>query len=149
MGEDHSPETHIIPRVLKAMRDGQERFEVFGDDYPTADGTCVRDYIHVLDLAAAHQLGLELVGAGAAGGVFNLGNGRGYSNLEVVGTCGHVSGREVEIVIGPRRAGDPAALVASAQRAREVLGWSAERGKLETIVGDAWRWHLEHPDGYR
>ena len=149
MGENHHPETHIIPRVLTAMRDGQRRFEVYGDDYPTPDGTCVRDYIHVLDLATAHRLGLERAGRGGPGGVFNLGNGRGYSNLEVVGTCARVSGREVEIAMGPRRAGDPAVLVASAERAREELGWEPERGELTTIVGDAWRWHLEHPDGYR
>jgi UDP-glucose 4-epimerase len=149
MGEDHTPETHIIPRVLRAMRDGQERFEVYGDDYPTPDGTCVRDYIHVLDLASAHLLGLERLGAGEDGGVFNLGNGRGYSNLEVVSACARVSGREVVIAIGPRRAGDPAVLVASADRAHQVLGWSAGRGELDAIVGDAWRWHLEHPDGYR
>jgi len=149
MGENHTPETHIIPRVLQAMRDGQERFEVYGDDYPTPDGTCVRDYIHVLDLAAAHRLGLERVGAGQPGGVFNLGNGRGYSNREVVNTCARIGGREVEIAIGPRRLGDPAVLVASAQQAHDELGWTAERGELDAIVGDAWRWHLEHPDGYR
>jgi UDP-glucose 4-epimerase len=149
MGEHHHPETHIVPRVLTAMRDGQKRFEVYGDDYPTPDGTCVRDYIHVLDLATAHRLGLERVGRGEPGGVFNLGNGRGYSNLEVVGACAHVSGRDVDIAIGPRRAGDPAVLVASARRAREELGWAPERDELTTIVGDAWRWHLEHPDGYR
>jgi UDP-glucose 4-epimerase len=131
------------------MRDGQMRFEVYGNDYPTPDGTCVRDYIHVLDLATAHRLGLERLGATGDGGVFNLGNGRGYSNLEVVGACARVSGRDVEIAIGPRRPGDPAALVASAERAHDELGWVTERGQLETIVGDAWRWHLEHPDGYR
>lgn len=149
MGENHTPETHIIPRVLEAIRDGQERFEVYGDDYPTPDGTCIRDYIHVLDLAIAHRLGLERLSAGGDGGVFNLGNGRGYSNLEVVSACSRLSGRDVEIAIGPRRAGDPAVLVASAHRARDVLGWAAERGQLDTIVGDAWRWHLEHSHGYR
>ncbi|NTU70250.1 MAG: UDP-glucose 4-epimerase GalE [Coriobacteriia bacterium] len=149
LGEAHEPETHIIPRVLGAMNSGQERFEVFGGDYPTPDGTCVRDYIHVTDLARAHRLGLETAVRGQASGVFNLGNGRGYSNLEVVRTCAEVSGREVEIVIGARRAGDPAQLVASSQRAERGLGWRPERGGLEQIVGDAWRWHLEHPNGYR
>ena len=149
MGEAHEPESHIIPRVLRAMLEGQERFEVYGGDYPTPDGTCVRDYIHVLDLATAHRLGLERVGTGGAGGVFSLGNGRGYSNLEVVGSCARVSGRNVEIAIGARRSGDPAVLVASAQRARDELGWAPDRGELDTIVGDAWRWHLEHPHGYR
>ena len=149
LGEAHEPESHIIPRVLGAMRDGQGRFEVFGGDYPTADGTCVRDYIHVLDLAHAHRIGLERLGAGLPGGVYNLGNGVGYSNLEVVSACAEVSGGDVEIVIGPRRAGDPATLVASSERARRELGWLPERGDLAGIVGDAWRWHLEHPDGYR
>jgi UDP-glucose-4-epimerase GalE len=149
MGEAHDPETHIVPRVLAALRDGQERFEVFGDDYPTPDGTCARDYIHVLDLANAHRMGLEALGSGHAGGVYNLGNGQGYSNLEVVRTCAQVSGREVEIAIGPRRPGDPAVLVASAERAGRELGWKPERGRLADIIGDAWRWHLEHPHGYQ
>jgi UDP-glucose 4-epimerase len=149
MGEAHDPETHIIPRVLAALRDGQERFEVYGGDYPTPDGTCVRDYIHVLDLANAHRIGLEALGRGHAGGVYNLGNGQGYSNLEVVRTCAQRSGREVDIAIGPRRPGDPAVLVASAEKAGAVLGWRPERGKLSDIIGDAWAWHLEHPEGYR
>jgi len=149
LGEAHDPESHIIPRVLMSMRDGQSRFEVYGGDYPTPDGTCVRDYIHVLDLAHAHRMGLERLGAGNAGGVYNLGNGRGYSNLEVVSACATVSGKEVEIVIGPRRAGDPAILVASADRARAELGWQPQRGELADIVADAWRWHLEHPGGYQ
>lgn len=148
MGEAHEPETHIVPRVLGAMRDGQARFEVFGDDYPTLDGTCVRDYIHVLDLANAHRLGLERLAASGSGGVYNLGNGQGYSNLEVVRTCAEVSGRDVEIAIGPRRLGDPAVLVASAEKAAAELGWTPARGKLGDIIGDAWRWHLEHPRGY-
>ena len=149
MGEAHNPETHIVPRVLAALRDGQERFEVFGGDYPTPDGTCVRDYIHVLDLANAHRMALERLGKGGEGGVFNLGNGQGYSNLEIVRTCAEVSGREVEIAIGPRRAGDPAVLVASAEKAAAQLGWTPQRGKLAEIIGDAWVWHLEHPRGYQ
>lgn len=149
MGEAHQPETHIVPRVLAALRDGQERFEVFGGDYPTPDGTCVRDYIHVLDLATAHRIGLERLGEGGEGGVYNLGNGQGYSNLEVVRTCADVSGRDVEIAIGPRRPGDPAVLVASAEKAGVELGWTAQRGRLADIIGDAWRWHLEHPNGYQ
>lgn len=149
MGEAHQPETHIIPRVLTAMREGQERFEVFGGDYPTSDGTCVRDYIHVLDLANAHRIALERLGEGAGGGVFNLGNGQGYSNLEVVRTCAEVSRRDVEIAIGPRRAGDPAVLVASAEKAASELGWTPQHGQLSEIIGDAWRWHLEHPRGYK
>ncbi len=149
MGEAHDPETHLIPRVLTAMRDGRERFEVFGGDYPTRDGSCVRDYIHVCDLARAHMLALERLGSGGGAGVFNLGNGDGYTNLEVVKACASVTGCEVEIVVGPRRDGDPAMLVASADRAREGLGWEPEVGGLSEIVESAWRWHLAHPSGYR
>jgi UDP-glucose 4-epimerase len=148
LGEAHDPETHLVPRVLRAMAEGQARFEVYGDDYDTPDGTCVRDYIHVCDLGLAHRLALEALVGGGAGGVFNLGNGRGYSNLEVVRACADVTGRAVEIAIGPRRAGDPARLVASSDRARASLGWEPAHGELAGIVGDAWRWHSSHPDGY-
>jgi len=151
LGEAHDPETHIIPRILLAMAGGKADFEVYGGDYPTPDGTCVRDYIHVLDLAEAHRLGLEWVtGTNAAGGpnesggpgtVFNLGNGRGYSNLEVVRTCARVTGREVTVTMGPRRPGDPATLIASSAKAAEVLGWRPQRGDLERMIGDAWDWH--------
>jgi len=149
LGEAHDPETHIIPRVLYAMRDGQREFEVFGGDYPPADGTCVRDYIHVADLALAHRLALEALGAGHVGGVYNLGNGGGFSNREVVATCAEVTGTAVDVVIGPRRAGDPAMLVASSDKARAELRWRPERTELKGIVADAWRWHLAHPNGYR
>jgi len=149
MGEAHDTETQLTPRMLRAMSDGQSVFEVYGNDYPTPDGTCVRDYIHVLDLARAHRLALERLGAGGSGGVFNLGNGRGYSNLEIVRVCSTVTGREVDVKFGPRRAGDPAVLVASAEKAGRELGWRPERGDLAQIVGDAWRWHSQHPEGYR
>ena len=150
LGEAHEPESHIIPRILGAMADGRRDFEVYGGDYPTHDGTCVRDYIHVLDLARAHALALERLqaGGGGGGGAFNLGNGQGYSNLEVVRACAEVTGVEVEPRIGPRRAGDPAVLVASHERARDDLGWTPERGELATMVEDAWRWHRSHPRGY-
>ncbi|MDO9557797.1 MAG: UDP-glucose 4-epimerase GalE [Coriobacteriia bacterium] len=142
LGEAHDPETHIIPRILSAMASGQRRFEVYGNDYPTPDGTCVRDYIHVCDLARAHVIALERLHAGGEGGTFNLGNGDGFSNLEVVRTCALVTGIDVEVDFGPRRSGDPAALVASSALAREVLGWKPERASFEMIVADAWRWHL-------
>jgi len=148
MGEAHDPETHLIPRILRAMASGQATFEVFGGDYPTADGTCVRDYIHVWDLARAHRMALERLGAGGDGAVWNLGNGQGFSNLEVVRTCAEVTGREVEIVIGPRRAGDPATLVASNEWADAELGWAPACDDLRVIVEDAWRWHSTHPEGY-
>jgi UDP-glucose 4-epimerase len=149
LGEAHEPETHLIPRVLGALRDGQERFEVFGGDYPTPDGTCVRDYIHVCDLANAHSIALERLHAGGTGGVFNLGNGAGFSNLQVVRACAAVTGRDVAIEIAPRRSGDPATLVASAEKAVHELAWFPERKELDEIVEDAWRWHLAHPAGYR
>jgi UDP-glucose 4-epimerase len=149
IGEAHEPETHIIPRLLRALGDGQDAFEIFGSDYPTPDGTCIRDYIHVCDLARAHLSALERLAGGGLGGVFNLGNGEGYSNLEVVNACAGVTGREVDIRFGPRRAGDPARLVASSARAREVLGWAPQRADLVTMIRDAWCWHESHPGGYR
>jgi UDP-glucose 4-epimerase len=148
LGEAHDPETHIIPRVLRSIYVGARHFEVYGSDYPTPDGTCVRDYIHVSDLAVTHRLALERLAAGGGSGVFNLGNGNGYSNLEVVRTCGEVTGERVEVNIGPRREGDPAVLVASAALARDELLWVPQRGGLVEIVADAWRWHCRHPHGY-
>jgi UDP-glucose 4-epimerase len=149
LGEAHEPETHIIPRVLRSIAAGELSFEVFGDDYPTPDGTCIRDYVHVLDLARAHLLALEMLQRGGSGGAFNLGNGRGYSNLEVMRTCAAVTGVDVGAVIGPRRPGDSAVLVASHDLAERALGWRAERGDLATMVSDAWTWHRSHPAGYR
>jgi UDP-glucose 4-epimerase len=148
LGEAHRPETHIIPRVLQAMADGETEFEVFGGDYPTPDGTCVRDYIHVWDLARAHRMALERLGQGGGGGLFNLGNGRGFSNLEVVRECARVTGREVRVKIGERRAGDPPVLVASHEAASSDLGWKPERGGLDTMIDDAWRWMNANPSGY-
>lgn len=149
IGEAHDPESHLIPRILTSMRDGERRFEVFGGDYPTRDGSCVRDYVHVWDLAEAHRLGLERLCGGGGGGVFNLGTGDGYTNLEVVGACARITGASVEVVTGPRRAGDPAVLVASSDRARSELQWDPRRAGLDTMITDAWRWHLAHPAGYR
>ncbi len=140
LGEAHDPETHIIPRILGAIAGGRREFEVYGSDYPTPDGTCVRDYIHVCDLARAHRLALEHLHAGGVGAVCNLGNGRGFSNLEVVRACAEATGVPVEVVLGPRRAGDPAVLVASADRALEVLGWQPERSDIGEMIADAWRW---------
>jgi UDP-glucose 4-epimerase len=148
-GEAHDPETHLIPRILRALQSGQTRFEVFGGDYPTRDGTCVRDYIHVLDLARAHAIALESLAQGHEGGVFNLGNGDGYTNLEILRACGDVVGKPCEAVIGERRPGDPAALVASSERARVELGWIPDRPDIREMIADAWRWHLAHPNGYR
>jgi UDP-glucose 4-epimerase len=140
LGEAHEPETHIVPRILGAMAGGQEAFQLFGGDYPTPDGTCVRDYIHVQDLGNAHRLGLEWLGGGGEGAVLNLGNGRGFSNREVIAACARVTGVEVAVQVVDRRPGDPAVLVASSARAEEVLGWGPERSELEEIVTDAWAW---------
>jgi UDP-glucose 4-epimerase len=143
IGERHDPETHLIPIVLEAALGERPHVTIFGDDWETPDGTCVRDYIHVTDLAYAHLAALAYLGDAKAGDprAFNLGTGRGYSVREVVEAAKRVSGREVPVVIGPRRAGDPPVLVASADRARRVLGWEAKRSSLDEIVSDAWRWH--------
>ncbi len=147
-GEDHRPETHLIPLVLAAAMEGGEQLVVFGDDYPTPDGTCVRDYIHVLDLASAHLLGLEKLGEGYSG-VLNLGNGTGFSVREVIDSAMKVTGREIPFRIGPRRPGDPAVLVASSAKAEEVLGWKRERTGIDRIISDAWEWKRSFPMGYR
>lgn len=147
MGEAHTAETHIIPRVLQAAHGSGASFTLFGTDYPTPDGTCVRDYIHVVDLAEAHRLALEYLHAGGQGTACNLGSGRGYSNKEVAETCREVTGAEIPIEYGPRREGDPATLIASNERARSVLGWEPRRD-LRAMVEDAWRWHTQHSEGY-
>jgi UDP-glucose 4-epimerase len=147
LGEAHDPETHIVPRILRVAAGDHPTFTVFGTDYPTPDGTCVRDYVHVVDLAEAHRAAVEYLGDGGTGTICNLGSGRGYSNLEVVGECSSATGVEIEVASGPRRAGDPATLVAGIDRAREVLDWAPKRG-LGEMVGDAWRWHSSHPAGY-
>ncbi|MDD5557621.1 MAG: UDP-glucose 4-epimerase GalE [bacterium] len=144
LGEDHDPETHLIPIVLRAALDGRGGVDVFGDDYDTPDGTCVRDYIHVTDLAAAHVLALECGGDRA----YNVGVGRGYSVLEVIEAARRVTGARIEARAAPRRPGDPPALVASAERIRRELGWSPRRDGIEGIVESAWRWMREHPGGY-
>ena len=146
LGEAHDPETHIVPRVLKAAAGG-DGFVVFGTNYPTPDGTCVRDYIHVMDLARAHLLAVEHLAGGGKGAICNLGSERGYSNLEVVGACEEATGAAIDLEFGPRRPGDPARLIAQIDRAREVLGWKPELS-LGEMVADAWRWHGSHPHGY-
>lgn len=137
VGEDHEPETHLIPLVLQAASGAREHVSVFGTDYPTPDGTAVRDYIHVADLARAHLLA---VGAPSAGEhrIYNLGNGRGFSVRQVIDAARTVTGRDIPVVEGPRRAGDPAVLVASSERIRAELGWTPELPSLESMIGDAW-----------
>lgn len=147
IGEDHSPETHLIPIVLQCALGKRDHVGIYGDDYPTADGTCVRDYIHVRDLVSAHLLALEYLDKGGQSGAFNLGSGDGFSVKEIVETARKVTGKAIPAVIEPRRAGDPSTLIASNHKAREVLGWQPERG-LEEIIADAWVWHQSHPEGY-
>jgi UDP-glucose 4-epimerase len=147
-GEHHDPETHLIPLVLKAAQGQLERVTVFGNDYPTPDGTCVRDYIHVTDLAMAHALSLDYLSAGKESTAINLGNGHGYSVLEVIEAARKVTGEDIAIAIEGRRPGDPSHLVADSTRAHEVLGWRPEQPDLESIIGSAWRWQSKHPQGY-
>jgi UDP-glucose-4-epimerase GalE len=147
IGEDHHPETHLIPLVLQVALGQRPHIEVFGNDYPTPDGTCVRDYVHVDDLAEAHRLALEKAEDGK-GLCLNLGVGRGYSIREVIKTAEQVTGKSITVKDGPRRPGDPPSLVASADKARQVLGWTPRYPKLRPIVETAWRWHQSHPHGY-
>ncbi len=148
-GEDHDPETHLIPTMLNAIL-AATPMTVMGTDYETPDGTCIRDYIHVEDLADAHAAALDLSATMSPGlEAVNLGSGTGFSVLEVLGATEAVVGRPVPHVLGPRRAGDPPLLVATNERARELLGWTPKRGSLDEMIGSAWRWRQAHPGGYR
>ena len=146
-GEDHPDEPHIIPLALRAARDGKA-FQLFGDDYPTRDGSCVRDYIHVIDLAAAHLLALDALEHGHATAAYNVGTGHGYTNREVAFAARQVTGVDFEIEVSPRRPGDPAALVADSARLSQEFGWTPRHSDLDTIVRSAWTWHQAHPQGY-
>ncbi|MDF9409215.1 MAG: UDP-glucose 4-epimerase [Pelotomaculum sp. PtaB.Bin013] len=148
IGEDHEPETHLIPLVMKAALGLIPQLEIFGDDYPTPDGTCVRDYIHVNDLADAHILALEAMAGGAGSNIYNLGNGNGYSVLEVIETAKAVTGSSIPVKYAARRAGDPAVLVAGSERIKDELGWRPAFPGLREIIETAWRWHSNHPGGY-
>jgi len=147
LGEDHSPETHLIPLVIKAAMSGGS-VPVYGTDYDTPDGTCLRDYIHVSDLARAHILALQKLEREEKSAIYNLGNGNGYSVREVIETVKKVTGRNVVSVDSPRRPGDPARLVASSKKIRKELGWTPRYPDLETIIQTAWEWHRKHPKGY-
>ncbi len=151
MGEDHENETHLIPLTLKAIlneKTGGKPLKIFGTDYDTKDGTCIRDYIHVLDLAEAHILAMKYLIDGGESDVFNLGNGRGFSVLEVIKTAEKVTGRLVPVIEETKRTGDPALLIASSEKISNELGWKANYAELETIIGTAWKWHSKHLDGY-
>ena len=147
IGEDHSPEIHVIPRAIEAATGGRG-LQVFGDDYPTPDGTCLRDYIHVTDLADAHLKALESIAGGGPSTAYNLGTGHPHSVREVIDTVARVTGRAVPWTLAPRRPGDPAALYAAADKAQAELKWVPKFGDLETIVRTAWDWHRTHPHGY-
>jgi len=146
LGEDHRPETHLIPVVLEVAAGKMPSLEIYGTDYPTPDGTCIRDYVHVSDLAQAHSLALERTRKGSA--VYNVGNGQGFSNGEVIETARRVTGHPIPVREAPRREGDPAVLVASATKVKEELGWEPRFPDLESIIESAWRWHQAHPTGY-
>lgn len=148
VGEDHDPETHLIPLVLKSAAGLIPHLEIYGTDYPTPDGTCVRDYIHVSDLAVAHALALDALASGSPSAVYNLGNGNGYSVLEVIKTAEEVVGKPIKVKYGPRRPGDPAVLVAGSGRIMDELGWQPRFAALKTIIETAWRWHSGHPAGF-
>lgn len=148
IGEDHQPETHLIPVVMQADLGLRPHIEIYGTDYPTPDGTCVRDYIHVNDLAQAHRLAIEALAGGKPSTIYNLGNGLGYSNRQVIETIQKVTGKHLLIKEGPRRPGDPAVLVASSEKIKKELGWNPEYHNLETIIESAWRWHSRHPSGF-
>jgi UDP-glucose 4-epimerase len=145
-GEDHDPETHLIPLTLQVALGQREKITIYGDDYPTRDGSCVRDYIHVADLAQAHILALRALDKGSR--TYNLGNGQGFTVKEVIETCRTVTGHHIPAEIGARRPGDPATLIASSEKIRRELGWEPQYPDLRTIVEHAWAWHSKHPNGY-
>ena len=148
IGEDHKCETHLIPLILQVPMGRREFITVYGNDYPTDDGTCIRDYIHVEDLAKAHILALEYLRNGGESNIFNLGSGDGYSVMEMIKAARKVTGHPIPAKVGQRRAGDPARLVADSTKARKILKWQPEITKMEDIIATAWKWHISHPDGY-
>jgi len=148
IGEDHHPETHLIPLILQVPLGKRDHITIFGDDYHTPDGTCLRDYIHVIDLADAHILALKYLREGGASNIFNLGNGQGFSVKEMIVAAEKVTGQKIKTEIGARRAGDPAQLIASSDKARAVLKWKPQFSNVEKIIETAWTWHKNHPNGY-
>ncbi|MCI8550489.1 MAG: UDP-glucose 4-epimerase GalE [Lachnospiraceae bacterium] len=148
IGEAHNPESHLIPLILQVPLGKREAISIFGDDYDTKDGTCVRDYIHVTDLAQAHILAVEYLMKGGKSDIFNLGNGVGFTVKEVIETARKVTEDPIKAIISPRRAGDPARLIASSEKAKRVLGWKPAHADLEEIIATAWKWHKNHPNGY-
>lgn len=148
IGEDHNPETHLIPLIIKTALGQRDRISIFGEDYPTPDGSCIRDYIHVMDIAAAHILGMEKLLTGAESRVYNLGDGKGFSVKEVIAKTKALTKKEFTVEVTDRRAGDPAELIASSQKAQQELGWIPVYSNLDTIIETAWKWHQNNPCGY-
>ena len=148
IGEDHRPETHLIPIILEVALGKRPHITIFGDDYDTSDGTCIRDYIHVQDLIEAHLLALDYLKQGGESSIFNLGSSQGFSVKEIIETAKKVTKRDIPAKVGERRPGDPAVLIASSEKAKKILGWNPTRTSIERIMEDAWRWHSKHPNGY-
>ncbi len=148
LGEDHHPESHLIPLVLQVPLGKREHITVFGDDYPTPDGTCIRDYIHVVDLAAAHVCALNYLRNGGESDFFNLGSGHGFSVKEIISTAEKVTAQKINVELGKRRAGDPARLIASSDKAKKFLHWTPRFDDIEKIISTAWNWHRTHPNGF-
>lgn len=148
IGEAHKPESHLIPLILQVPNNQREFISIFGDDYDTKDGTCIRDYIHVTDLAQAHILAMDYLMNGGESNIFNLGNGVGFTVKEVIDTAREVTGHPIPAKTTPRRAGDPAQLIASSEKARTVLGWNPQHADLKEIIETAWNWHKNHPNGF-
>jgi UDP-glucose 4-epimerase len=148
IGEDHHPETHLIPIVLQVAAGKREKILIFGDDYPTKDGTCLRDYVHIEDLIAAHRLALSYLIHGGKSDVFNLGSNEGFSVKDIIRAARDVTGKPIPAEVAPRRAGDPSTLIASSDKAKKTLGWKPEHTNILEILADAWAWHSSHPEGY-
>lgn len=148
IGEDHSPESHLIPIILDVALGNRDKIMMYGDDYDTKDGTCIRDYIHVSDLASAHSLALKRLRNGGESRIYNLGNGTGFSVKEVVEIARKVTGHPIPAEVAPRRAGDPAVLIASSKKAIDELGWKPKYNTIDTVIETAWNWHKNHPNGY-
>lgn len=148
IGEDHHPETHLVPIILQVALGERAELKIFGDDYPTPDGTCIRDYVQVIDLIQAHILALEYLKDGGESTAFNLGSSNGFSVKEMLEAARLVTGKEIPAVIAPRRAGDPSVLVASSEKAKKILGWAPHYTDVKDIIQTAWDWHVSHPKGY-
>ncbi|RIU94800.1 UDP-glucose 4-epimerase GalE [Oceanobacillus picturae] len=148
IGEDHRPETHLVPIILQAALGQRDYITIFGEDYDTEDGTCIRDYVHIEDLIDAHLLALEYLKKGGISDIFNLGSSQGFSVKEMIEAARSVTGKKIPTQSGPRRAGDPAVLIASPEKAKGILGWNPKRTAIHTIMQDAWNWHTSRPNGY-